>query len=180
MAFILAGGSPLAKRLPSPALMARRLAATLKAGGEGFAYRYTAQVAGKLDLNDAAQSSPIRLPARTRHPSARPSQAPPPATAPCTTAPTHNPQHHHRIAGGRKHQLTAPAAADVTQRTAEIQRRQLRHPSETRCQRCSPNIFDVIVCTHRRPSQAPPPATAPPATASGPQHAASSRHCRRS
>ena len=49
----------------SPALTARRLAATLKAGGEGFAYRSTAQVAGTLDLNDAAPLSPKPLPACT-------------------------------------------------------------------------------------------------------------------
>jgi hypothetical protein len=57
-----------------------------------------------------------------------------------------------------------------TQRTAEVQRRQLRHPQETRCQRRCPIISDPIVCTHRspsaRPSQAQPPATAPPPTAS--------------
>ncbi len=62
------------------------------------------------------------------------------------------------------------------QRTAEVQRRQLRHPSETRCQRCCPSCFDVIACTHRRPSarpaQAPPPATAyrPAALAHSTQH----------
>jgi hypothetical protein len=68
VAFVLAGGSPLAELLPSPALTARRLAATLKAAGEGFPYRYTVQVAGTLDLNDAAPLSPIRLPARTAAP----------------------------------------------------------------------------------------------------------------
>jgi hypothetical protein len=56
-----------------------------------------------------------------------------------------------------------------TQRTAEIQRRQLRHPQETRCQRRCPSCSDPIVCTHRhpsaRPSQALPPATAPRASA---------------
>ena len=68
VAFVLAGGSPLAELLPSPALTARRLAATLKAGGKGFAYRYTAQVAGTLDLNDAAPLSSMLLPARTAAP----------------------------------------------------------------------------------------------------------------
>ena len=87
VAFVLAGGSPLAKRLPSPALTARRLAATLKAGGEGFAYRYTAQVAGTLDLNDAAPLSPIRLPARTAAPRLAPRKPQPPATAPRPTTP---------------------------------------------------------------------------------------------
>jgi hypothetical protein len=56
-----------------------------------------------------------------------------------------------------------------TQCTAEVQRRQLRHPSETRCQRRCPSCVDLIVCTRRRPSarpsQAPPPATAPRTTA---------------
>jgi hypothetical protein len=75
------------------------------------------------------------------------------------------------------------AARRCMQRTAEVQRRQLRHPHETRCQRRCPSCFDPIVCTHRRPSarpsQAPPPPTAPRPTTLSPQHAASSQpYCR--
>jgi hypothetical protein len=39
--------------------------------------------------------------------------------------------------------------------TTEVQRRQLRHPSETRCQRRCPIISEAIACTHRRPSARP-------------------------
>jgi hypothetical protein len=42
-----------------------------------------------------------------------------------------------------------------TQRTTEVQRRQLRHLCETRCQRRYPSCFDLIACTHRRPSARP-------------------------
>jgi hypothetical protein len=40
-----------------------------------------------------------------------------------------------------------------TQLTSEAQRRQLRHPSETRCKRRCPSCSDVIACTHHHPSQ---------------------------
>jgi hypothetical protein len=42
-----------------------------------------------------------------------------------------------------------------TQLTSEAERRQLRHPCETRCQRRCPMCSDVIACTHRCPSQTP-------------------------
>ncbi len=88
------------------------LAATLKAEGEGFAYRSTAQVAGTLDLNDAAASSPIELPARTRRPSARPSPSP---TTRYSPAPNRlELQHASSSAHCRPSSpLTAPAAADA-------------------------------------------------------------------
>jgi hypothetical protein len=119
----------------------------------------------RLGASDAAPPSSMRLPARTaaprlaprkpHHVQQRSAQPPQPATHTIHAQPA--------FASTReKHKPSR-----CTQRTVEVQRRQLRHPSETRCQRCSPNISDVIVCTHRRPSQAPPPATAPPATASG-------------
>jgi hypothetical protein len=108
MAFILAWGSPLAKRLPSPALTARRLAATLKAGGEGFAYmRYSA---GRWDTRPQRCCRIIsdQIACAHRRPSARPSQAPPPATAPRTTAPARD-THYPCTAGVRKHPRTAQA-----------------------------------------------------------------------
>ncbi len=82
---------------------------------------------------------------------------------------------HHTSASMHSQRLQAPAhcaaARRCTQRTTEVQRRQLRHPSETRCQRRCTSCFDLIVCTHRRPSANPsanphPPAPAPCATAS--------------
>ncbi len=71
-----------------------------------------------------------------------------------------------------------------TQRTTEVQRRQLRHPSEARCQRRCPSCSDVITCKRRRRvgtplAKPPPPATAPCATPAA-QHASSSAHSRRS
>jgi hypothetical protein len=137
----------------------------------------------RLGASDAAPSAPIRLPARHRRPSARSSQAPPPATAPRITAPAQNTQNH---------PSTLPAVAIIhpqrkpsrcTQRTAEVQRRQLRHHSETRCQRRCPIWSDLIVCT-------PPPPLGPPLASPttsysvarsrlGPQHTSSS-HSRRS
>jgi hypothetical protein len=87
-----------------------------------------------------------------RRPSARPSQTPPPATAPRATAPAHSPQlypMHSRRSHAPAH---SPAGHRCTQLTAEVQRRQLRHPSETRCQRRCSSISDGIACTHRRPS----------------------------
>jgi hypothetical protein len=71
----------------------------------------------------------------------------------------------------RRSQAPAHSAAGrrCTQRTAEVQRRQLRHPSEARCQRRCPSFSDPVACTHRRPSARPlpnpPPATALRATA---------------
>jgi hypothetical protein len=52
-----------------------------------------------------------------------------------------------------------------TQRTTEVQRRQLRHRKEARCQRRCPSCSDPIVCTHRRPSGSPLAELPPPATA---------------
>ncbi len=71
-----------------------------------------------------------------------------------------------------------------TQRTAELQHRQLRHPSETRCQRRCPSCSDVIAYTHRhssaRPLQTAQPAAAQRANRPSPKHTTSSGHCRRS
>jgi hypothetical protein len=71
-----------------------------------------------------------------------------------------------------------------TQRTSEVQPRQLRHPSETRCQRRCPSCSDVILCTHRRPIGSPIASPtirySPKRNRPSPQHAASSAHCRRS
>jgi hypothetical protein len=82
-------------------------------------------------------------------------EPPPPATAPRATAPAHSTHHHPCTAGVRKHPLTAPLPSRCTQRTTEVQRRQLRHPSETRCQQRCPSCADRIACTHRRPSARP-------------------------
>ena len=117
----------------------------------------------RLGASDAAPAAPIRLSARTAAP----------RLAHCKT-------HHPLQPSAQPAQPTAgniihaqPAVASTrsqrkpsrcTQRTAEVQSRQLRHPSETRCQRRCPSWSDPIVCTHHRPSarssQAPPPATA--------------------
>ncbi len=57
----------------------------------------------------------------------------------------------------RRSQAPAHSAAhaDAHKRTAEVQRRQLRHPSETRCQRRCPSCSDPNFCTHRRRRLAP-------------------------
>ncbi len=90
-------------------------------------------------------------------------QAPPPLGSPLAnphhtlqpraqTAPACNTQYHPCTAGVPKNVLTAQLATDARRRTTEVQRRQLRHPSETRCQRRCPIISNEIVCKHRRPS----------------------------
>jgi hypothetical protein len=99
-----------------------------------------------------------------RRPSARPSQTPPSATAPRASNPS--PQHALSSMHSRRSQAPAHSAAGCKckQRTKEVQRRQLRHPFETRCQRRCPISSDPIVCTYHRPSarrlQSPPSATA--------------------
>ncbi len=70
-----------------------------------------------------------------------------------------------------------------TQRTTEVQCRQLRHPCQTRCQQPRPSCSDPSACTHRRPIGSPlaSPTTrySPASDRLGQQHAASSAHCRR-
>ncbi len=67
----------------------------------------------RLGASDAAPSARISLSARTAAPRPAPCQNPTtPATAPCTSATARNTQHHQRIAGVRKHPLTAQLAAD--------------------------------------------------------------------
>jgi hypothetical protein len=68
-----------------------------------------------------------------------------------------------------------------TRRTTEAQRRQLRHPCETRCQRRCPISSNRIDCMHRRPSARPSPSPAttcysPAPNRPSPQHATSSAH----
>jgi len=97
-----------------------------------------------------------------------------------------SPQHATSSAQSRRSQSPAPSAAArrCTQRTIKVQRRQLRHPSETRCQRRCPIISDRIDCTqHRpwaRPSQTPTTRYSPARNRFSPQHATSSMHSRRS
>jgi hypothetical protein len=101
-------------------------------------------------------SSPLANPNRPLQPRAQPPQP---------TNTTSSP--HYR-------RLQAPAhgasCLRCTQRTDEVQRRQLRHPSETRCQQRCPIISNLIGCTQQRPTarrlKPPPPARAPHATAS--------------
>jgi hypothetical protein len=94
-----------------------------------------------------------------------------PRPAPCRTpttrySPARNRPSPHAASSthSRRSQAIAHSAAArrCTQRTTEVQRRQLRHLSEARCQRRCPIISEVIVCTHRcpsaRPSPEPPPA----------------------
>ncbi len=113
----------------------------------------------RLGASDAAPSSPIALPAHTAAPRPAPRKAPTTRYSLARNRPS--PQH----ATSSAH---LPAFASIrsqrscrrcTQRTAEVQLRQLRHPSETRCQRRCPIISDgihcTIACTHRRPSQNP-------------------------
>ena len=107
----------------------------------------------RLGASDAAPSSPIALSARTAAPRLAPCKPPPPRPA------RNRPSQHHPCTA-----YAQPAFASTreqhkpsrcTQRTAEVQRRQLRHPQETRCQRRCPSCSDIIDCTHRRPSARP-------------------------
>jgi hypothetical protein len=112
-------------------------------------------ILARLGASDAAPSSPIELSARTAAPSARPVAS---LTTRCN--PAHNrpsPKHTTPSAHRRRSQPPAHSAAGrrCTQRTIELQHRQPRHPSETRCKRRCPIISDRIVCTHRRPSARP-------------------------
>ena len=127
-------------RVPSPLEIeydrppcAALLAAPLKAGGKGFAprgqplQRCTVHVAGALDLNDAAPSSSIPLPARTAAPRQTPRKAPTTRYSPARNRPS--PQHAASSAHSRLSQAPAHSAAArrCTQRTSEVQRCQLRH-----------------------------------------------------
>ena len=137
---------------------------------EGFAPRgqplqsCTVHDAGALDLNDAAPAAPKSLSARTAAPRLAPrnphlplqphAQPPQPAARSIISA--------QPAFASTRSQRSCPR---YTQRTTEVQRRQLRHPSETRCQRRCPIVSDVIACTHSpaprlAPRKPPPPATA--------------------
>ncbi len=127
--------------------------------------RRRGQIAGPWVSGLNAPSSRISLTARTTCPSCSDVIA-------CThhrpsTRPSQNTTYRYSLARirrstqhatssmySRRSQPPAHSAADrrCTQRTAEVQRRQLRHPSETRCQRRCPSCFDPIACTYRRPS----------------------------
>ena len=135
----------------------------------------------RLGASDAAPAAPIRLSAHTTAPRLDPRKPPPPATAPRATAPS--PQPATSCMHSRRSQAPAHSAAGhrCTQCTTEVQRRQLRHPSDTRCQRRCPIVSNPIVCTHHRPSARPSqsPHRLLQRRAS-PQHAASSTHSRRS
>jgi hypothetical protein len=96
--------------------------------------------------------------ARTTAPRPAPRRTPTTRHSPARNrlSPQHAPSSSH---SRRSQALTHSAAARrCTQRTLEaleVQRRQLRHPSENRCQRRCPICSEVIVCTHRRPSARP-------------------------
>jgi hypothetical protein len=138
----------------------------------------------RLGASDAAPSSWISLPARTAAPRLAPRR-----TFTSRYSPARNrlsPKHASASAHCRSSQAPAHSAAArrCMQRTAEVQRLQLRHPSETRCQRRCPSISEVIDCTHRRPSARPSQALTihyrPTRNRPSPQHATSSMHSRRS
>jgi hypothetical protein len=109
----------------------------------------------RLGASDAAPSSPIQFSARTTA-----SRLAPRRTRTTSYIPAPNrPQPTARIIIS-----ASPAFASTrsqhklsrcTQRTTEAQRRQLRHPEETRCQQRCPIISDPIACTHHRPSARP-------------------------
>jgi hypothetical protein len=124
----------------------------------------------RLGASDAAPAPPIALPARTAAPRLAPRRTHHPLQPRAQPPPANSTQHHPCTAGARSQAPAHSAAARrCMQRTAEVQRRQLRHPSEARCQRRRPSSSNPIVCTHRRPSarpsRNPPPATASHATA---------------
>jgi hypothetical protein len=64
---------------------------------------------------------------------------PPPATAPRASIPARNTRPSSMDSRRWQAPAPSPAARRCTQRTTEVQRRQLRHPSETRCQRRCPS-----------------------------------------
>ena len=132
----------------------------------------------RLGASDAAASSSMSLSARTaarplaprtRHHPLQPRVQPPqPTTRSIISAQP-------KFASTRSQHKPSRC----TQHTAEVQRRQLRHPSETRCQRRCPICSDPIVCTHRRPSARPsqaPTRYSPAYNRPSPQHTTSSIH----
>jgi hypothetical protein len=110
----------------------------------------------RLDASDAAPPARISLPARTTA-APRLARRRTPTTHYSPARTRLGPQHTASSAHSRRSQAPAHSAAArrCTQRTTEVQRRQLRHPSEARCQRRCPSCSDPIVCTHRRPSGRP-------------------------
>jgi hypothetical protein len=77
------------------------------------------------------------------------------ATAPRATASARSTQQHPMHSGGSQAPAHSTAGCRCTQRTTEVQRRQLSHPFETRCQRRCPICSDLIACTHCHPSARP-------------------------
>jgi hypothetical protein len=106
-------------------------------------------------LRSNSLHAPPPFNACTAAPRIAPRRPPPPATAPRGTALAHSTQHHPMHSRRPQAIARSTAAQPSTQRTSEVQRRQLRHPSETRCQRHCPSCSDIIDCTHRRPSARP-------------------------
>jgi hypothetical protein len=96
-------------------------------------------ICARLGASDAAPSSPIELPACTAAPRLAPRR-----TSTTRSSPTRNrpsPQQATSSVHCRRSQASAHSAAArrCTQRTTEVQRRQLRHLRETRCQRRCPS-----------------------------------------
>ena len=95
-------------------------------------------ILSRLGASDAAPAASMLLSARTAAPRLAPRRTPHHPLQPRA----HPPQPTARniisaFAGVRKHPLPAQLPP-MLQRTEEVQRRQLRHPSETRCQRHCP------------------------------------------
>jgi hypothetical protein len=145
------------------------LAATLKAGGEGFASAYTEQVAGTLDLNDATPLSPKRFSARTvahplahrkpLHPLQPRAQPPQPATHPIHM--------HSRRSQPPAHSAAAADARSVPWRFSDVSCGILPRLGASDAAPSSPITFPTrTAAPSARPSQASPSATAPSATAS--------------
>jgi hypothetical protein len=112
---------------------------------------------GHWTSTDAAPASPIGLTARTAAPRLAPRRTRTTRYSPARSRPS--PQYAASSLHRRRAQAPAHSTAGrrCTQRTTKVQRRQLRHPSETRCQRCCPGCSDPIDCTHRRSSARPSP-----------------------
>jgi hypothetical protein len=137
----------IAPRTPAPAHITQHhqriagvrkhpLTAQLAADARSVQLRLSADscaICARLGASDAAPASPIRLTARSAAPRLAPSQTSTNRYSPAHTRPS--PHHATSSAQSRRSQPPAHSAASrrCTQRTAQVQRRQLRHPSETRC-----------------------------------------------
>jgi hypothetical protein len=131
-------------------------------------------IPARLGASDATPATSIKLPARTAAPRLAPRKSPTTATARRSTAPAQNTQHHQRIAGVRRHPLTAQLAADarsVPPRSSDVSCVIRKRLGASDAAPASSIPLPARTAAPRiAPRKASPPATAPRATARNTQH----------